>query len=353
MNIWLVYYMQRIVQNRLFIDKIISTGKKFGLNIQLVTVEEIDELLEKHKPDAVIARMINPFLTLKLEALGIRVFNNYSISNLCNNKASSLRAINKLGIRHIPSIIVFSNDNKYNFELLCNSHDKYDIYDELINNHDNYHMLTEKFSTYSTIESQTKNKTISNNVQLDSSLALDNEDDYFYDKYIIKSVTGHGGKEVYLFSEFINNMMINLSSQEPDAEQYYTDKYLIQPLIEYGNRDLRVYIIGKNIIGAVLRTSETGFKSNFSLGGKVQLYNLNDEQKVVVQKIAEAFDFDYVGIDFLLDKNNNLIFNEIEDVVGARMLSSCSDIDYVTLYIEYINIMLHNHVEACYNLDNV
>ena len=55
-----------------------------------------------------------------------------------------------------------------------------------------------------------------------------------------------------------------------------------------------------------------------------------------VNKIIDAFDFDYVGIDFLVGENEELIFNEIEDVVGARMLSQCSDIDYAGMYIDYI-----------------
>ena len=37
----------------------------------------------------------------------------------------------------------------------------------------------------------------------------------------------------------------------------------------------------------------------------------------------------YVGIDFIIDKNNHLIFNEVEDVVGSRMLYNTSNIDIV------------------------
>ena len=43
-----------------------------------------------------------------------------------------------------------------------------------------------------------------------------------------------------------------------------------------------------------------------------------------------------VSIDFIIDDNDQLIFNEIEDVVGARMLYKCSDIDIVREYLSYI-----------------
>ena len=44
---------------------------------------------------------------------------------------------------------------------------------------------------------------------------------------------------------------------------------------------------------------------------------------------------DYIGIDFLFD-NGHLIFNEIEDTVGARMVYDKTDIDIIKLYCNYI-----------------
>ena len=49
-----------------------------------------------------------------------------------------------------------------------------------------------------------------------------------------------------------------------------------------------------------------------------------------------VYDTRYVGIDFILDDNNKFIFNEIEDVVGSRMLYQVSDIDIVDLYLNKI-----------------
>ena len=67
------------------------------------------------------------------------------------------------------------------------------------------------------------------------------------------------------------------------------------------------------------------------------MYFLKAVEQELVQKIIDLFDFDMVGIDFILDDNGNLVFNEIEDVVGARMLYQCSDIDIVKEYLCYIS----------------
>lgn len=297
MTIWIVYYNDNVSKNKVFINRLIDKGTKAGLHMELVIVEEINDRLIRERPDGVIARMINPQLTYRLNMLGIRVFNNYEVSYMCNNKALTIKNINRLGLVHIPTAIIRQESNNYEIELVYS------------NETDNI------ITKYNYILSDIENTNLS--------------------QYVIKSVSGHGGKEVCILDEYIKKGYM-FGTQQKDAAEYYSEKYVIQPLINCGGRDLRVYVLGNEIIGAVLRTSDNGFKSNYSLGGNVKLYSLNDMQKDIIYKIINCYAFDYVGIDFLLDEDDNLIFNEIEDVVGARMLSATSDIDYCGLYIDYI-----------------
>lgn len=300
MTVWILYYKGRALQNKVFIEQLIKKGLNAGLDIKLVFIEDLDKMLDKCKPDAVIARMINPRITKQLEVSGIRVFNNSQISYMCNNKAATIEAIHSINICHIPTLVVAEINGVKSFRKIYSVLDYYNQKLDMLQN-DNTH----------------------------------------YSEYVIKSVSGHGGKEVMLLDKFINSN-ITFGEQEPKGADCYHDKYVIQPLINCDGRDLRVYIIGKKIIGAVLRQSATGFKSNYSLGGQISLYELSQNQKKTIQTIIDAFDFDYVGIDFLVDNTGNLIFNEIEDVVGARMLSECSNIDYIGMYIEHI--LLYNPI---------
>lgn len=140
---------------------------------------------------------------------------------------------------------------------------------------------------------------------------------------VIKAVDGHGGSKVFL------------TSQQPTKELMYSD-FVVQPLTGRKHQDVRVYVIGKTIISAICRTAKEGFKSNFSLGGTVEVYHLSEIQENAVRKIIDVFEFGLVGIDFLIGDNDELIFNEIEDVVGARMLYQCTNINLLALYFEYI-----------------
>ena len=86
----------------------------------------------------------------------------------------------------------------------------------------------------------------------------------------------------------------------------------------------------------MLRTSTESFKSNYSLGGNVELYELNSEEKQMVNDILKVLYIDYGGIDFIFN-DGKAVFNEIEDAVGARMLYQVSDIDIIKEYVQYIS----------------
>lgn len=134
-----------------------------------------------------------------------------------------------------------------------------------------------------------------------------------------KKIDGHGGIDVYM-----------LDKAEP-----FEDGYVYQKPCDTLGRDVRVWLIGGKIIASILRSSDTDFRSNFCLGGKASEYTLTDDDRALVYKIADLLDYDYIGIDFIFN-NGRLVFNEIEDTVGARMIYSLTDIDIISLYCDYI-----------------
>jgi ribosomal protein S6--L-glutamate ligase/gamma-F420-2:alpha-L-glutamate ligase len=98
---------------------------------------------------------------------------------------------------------------------------------------------------------------------------------------------------------------------------------------------MRIYALGGKVVGCVLRSSDTSFKSNFSLGGKVKKTTATARQKEIVKTLYEKLNFDFVGIDFIKD-GNRWVFNEMEDPVGARMLYAVSKTDIAKKLIDYI-----------------
>ncbi|MDO5293160.1 MAG: ATP-grasp domain-containing protein [bacterium] len=154
--------------------------------------------------------------------------------------------------------------------------------------------------------------------------------EYSKEAVVVKAVSGHGGSQVCLIhpdnKEEMKSCIVTMEGED----------VVVQPLIKGREQDLRVYVIGGKIIAAVLRSANGDFRSNFSLGGSVELYSLSEEEREIVEAITSELALDYAGIDFIIGENGELIFNEIEDVVGARMLYQCSDLDIVPMYIDHI-----------------
>lgn len=146
--------------------------------------------------------------------------------------------------------------------------------------------------------------------------------------FIVKEAIGRGGKQVHYVHTYQNWQTVKDLIQSNDI--------IIQDANVQLGRDLRVFVIGKEIIASVLRKSDCDFRANFTLGGTAELYSLAPEQVEMINKIIHYFDFGLVGIDFLIGHDGKLIFNEIEDVVGSRILSATTDINLLKKYVTYI-----------------
>lgn len=141
-------------------------------------------------------------------------------------------------------------------------------------------------------------------------------------KTISKPNSGHGGEGIGLVED------VDLKDGNIRLQQE-----LIGDLIG----DIRFYIINNKIIQAVLRKAKDKIVSNFTMGGEIEYYKYTNIEKDYVERFVEGLQIDYAGVDFLLTKDNKLIFNEIEDVVGSRMLSQLGINNTTELYFQHIN----------------
>lgn len=151
---------------------------------------------------------------------------------------------------------------------------------------------------------------------------------------VIKEATGRGGKGVYYIK---NNQDWKLVHEKLRGE----DLVIQSANVQLG-KDVRVFVIGKEIIAAVLRENHNDFRANYKLGGKARIFHLTNEQKQMIQKIIDHFEFGLVGIDFLIDHHGQLVFNEIEDVVGSRILSVTTEINLLEKYVSFIKQTVFN-----------
>ena len=141
----------------------------------------------------------------------------------------------------------------------------------------------------------------------------------------MKSRAGHGGSEVLLI-----NCKEEASRIDNSNNAYIYQKYIPN------NGDVRLYVLDNRVIAAIKRKSDKDFRNNYSLGGRVELFEPSKEMEELAIQISKLLKADYVGVDFLLT-NDGYFVNEIEDPVGARMLYRTSDIDIIKLFVDCIS----------------
>lgn len=290
MNAILLYDEVDICKNQWFINHFIDEASKQGISLILLKSSELYSISNMpnnnsfdwskiiFKPDFVINRSRDSYLSSLLENEGIKSYNSSEVIKIANNKDLTYKYFQSMDIECLPYI--------------CNSIDNF--------------------------LSLPRNEFLTSISVLGYPLVL-------------KPTDGHGGKDISLVTN-------NTTLIETLSSLYVTDKsrnFIIQKFASDPGLDLRVYVMGNKILAGILRSSISDFRSNFSLGGQAALHNLSKEESELVARISSAFNSDFIGIDFVYN-NGMPILNEIEDAVGCRMLYSSTDIDVIPLYLNHI-----------------
>ncbi len=145
---------------------------------------------------------------------------------------------------------------------------------------------------------------------------------------VAKICEGHGGTEVlWVDSEEALHRV---------SETFRGRNWILQQAAAFPGKDLRIYLLGDRVVQAMLRTAEEGFKSNYCLGGRAEVYTCRETELEAAKKLTAHLQPDYVGVDFLFHENGQMVLNEVEDAVGARMIYTHTNIDIIREYMEDI-----------------
>lgn len=299
MNIaYIIYYDEEAKKNSGFIEMLKSECRKYDIALEYISFEKVNLMSESSfenkfkKIFFVINRTREYKLSLRFEKINVKVFHSSKITELGNNKYKTYCYLKEYFER---------NKNEPQGEWIAHT--------VLVKTDDLNNILN----------------------------------DYIGKDYVIKSVDGHGGSQVFS----LNDDGTKHGSYRKNRDNAKNNIYkalqghdcVLQKRIDSDSNDIRVYIVFGKIYAAVLRHGNDGFKSNFSLGGSVEEYFPDEEQKKFIEKFIKAFgagQLSMAGIDFILTRDGNLIFNEIEEMVGSRMLYNCSKHDIVREYVEQI-----------------
>jgi len=144
--------------------------------------------------------------------------------------------------------------------------------------------------------------------------------------FILKDAYGTHGDQVHLIENKETYLKIISHCQKGLAQRYVKTSH---------GRDLRVHVIGGQVVASVLRYSDKSFLSNYSQGGKAKAYSIDDRAKTLAIQATEALGLDFSGVDLLFDGKDYTVC-EVNGIPGFRTIGLTSQENIPHMMLKYI-----------------
>ena len=111
--------------------------------------------------------------------------------------------------------------------------------------------------------------------------------------------------------------------------------FYLQEYIPHNNTDIRIFVIGGEVVSAMKRAGKS-WKTNVSSGGKPMPYTPSEEEKEFSIKASEILGLDYTGVDLLPSENGDLYTLEVNSTPGWEGLQKVTKKNISEEIINYV-----------------
>ena len=146
---------------------------------------------------------------------------------------------------------------------------------------------------------------------------------------VIKECFGSFGAQVYLAQ--------NRVEAETITEQCAGKSLIFQEFIQssYG-RDLRLEVVGNEVVATMLRTHDSDFRANITNGGKMSPYTPSQEARTLAINVCKALNLDFAGVDLLFGPNDEPILCEVNSNAHFKNIYTCTGVNAADKIMEHI-----------------
>ena len=145
---------------------------------------------------------------------------------------------------------------------------------------------------------------------------------------VVKAAFGSFGQQVWLAKG--ERQLMDILQRCPETE------ILFQEFIsESSGRDIRLQVVGGEVVGAMLRYSKGDFRANVSAGGRMEQYSPTAEESRLALQAARAVGADFAGVDVLFGKKGPVVC-EVNSNAHFKNLLDCSGVNTADAILQYI-----------------
>jgi len=111
--------------------------------------------------------------------------------------------------------------------------------------------------------------------------------------------------------------------------------FYLQEFIPHANWDIRTFVIGSEVVAAMVRRAE-GWKTNVAKGASVEPLELSEELREMSLRAAAVLETDYAGVDILKAEGGGYYVTEVNGIPGWRGLQKTTDADIAGRIVEHV-----------------
>jgi RimK family alpha-L-glutamate ligase len=280
MKAWLV--VNEFLRNDKFMkieEWFIQSALKYDVNLSIKTnVLFLKEYGQK--PDCVIYWDKDVKLASYLEDVGIPVYNSSQAIAICDDKALTHMVLAKEDVPMPKTIAVpmtYTEVGYTNYDFLCD---------------------VERLFTY---------------------------------PIILKECYGSFGKQVYKIE--------NRKDMEQKLKELAGKPLIFQEFVETSfARDVRLQVVGGQVIAAMYRYSDTGdFRANASNGGKIKPYQPTEGQCELALRCCKAINLDFAGVDLLFGEGDKPLVCEVNSNAHFINVYDCTGVNTADAIMEMLS----------------
>ncbi len=147
---------------------------------------------------------------------------------------------------------------------------------------------------------------------------------------VVKECFGSFGAQVYLAQT--QDDLVQLVSMIGAKPMLYQEF-----IKESSGRDLRLQVVGDEVVASMYRYSEQGdFRANITNGGKMKAYEPTSEEIALAIQCCRLLNLTYGGVDLLFGKDNQPLVCEVNSNAHFKNIYDCTRVNTAQKIMEYI-----------------
>jgi RimK family alpha-L-glutamate ligase len=113
--------------------------------------------------------------------------------------------------------------------------------------------------------------------------------------------------------------------------------YYVQRVVDHGGHDVRAFVVGGRVLGAIERRGAEGdWRTNISRGGSARALDLPLAWQELALCAASTVGADYAGVDLLPALDGTVYLLEVNGIPGWRGLQQATTIDVASAIVDHL-----------------